>query len=892
MFEELIKAPKVKPDGTIARDSGEFNPIFMMADSGARGSKAQMKQLAGMRGLMAKPSGEIIETPITSNFREGLSVLEYFVSTHGARKGLADTALKTADSGYLTRRLVDVAQDIVVTEYDCATSRGITVSAIVEAGQVIETLTERIVGRIAAEDIIDPFTKKVIVKRNEMIDEKKAQIIENLNIEKVKIRSVLTCETTYGVCALCYGRDLSTGKLVEIGEAVGVIAAQSIGEPGTQLTMRTFHIGGAARAEEEEAKAETKTSGKVIFHNLKISNDSYGNDIVLSRLNARILISQPIIFAPENGKIIIEYGEHDVDINKTGRIIKFIGETLKEEYNIPPIDFVDLSSLEEVEFEGKIFLTFENLGEYSVKKGDILAYRVRENIPIPDRIPYGAKLLIKNNSYIQPVITTLRGGVVSIKEIIGDKLIEVKNEKDIMTKTGKVLKNNVYVCIHDPENDEEIERYYVVEGSYIYVKNKSLVEKDTPLAGPKIKSKIHQFSPSILIAEWERFSIPILAGKDGILKFEDVIEDVTISLERDEVSGYVRRVIGLYKDEVKCPVKGCTYREARRREGANQYCQFHIDKVMIPLYPSFFVISDENEDEESIEKIPLPIGAHIVAEEGQNVKAGDKIGFLLKETTKTKDITGGLPRVVELFEARKPKEPAIISEIPGVVHLERVVAGKRKVRIISDEGIEKEYLIPKGTHLQVHDGDRVKAGDQLIDGMINPQDILKVLGIDELQEYLLKEIQQVYRLQGVDINDKHIEIIIKQMLRMVKIKDVGDSNFILDQLVDKHVVFKENEKLMREGKRPAIAEPILLGITKAALNTESFFSAASFQETTRVLTEAAISGKIDYLRGLKENVIIGRLIPAGTGAKKYRDLKVKVVPPQLEMLEQEKKDFG
>jgi DNA-directed RNA polymerase subunit beta' len=664
-----------------------FNPIFMMADSGARGSGVQIRQLAGMRGLMAKPSGEIIETPITANFREGLTVLQYFISTHGARKGLADTALKTANSGYLTRRLVDVAQDCIITEDDCNTIDGISVSALMEGGEIIETAGERVLGRVALEEVKDPFTGEVIVEANQEITETLAEKIDHSGIEKVRIRSVLSCKSKYGVCAMCYGRDLAHGHIVNIGEAVGIIAAQSIGEPGTQLTMRTFHIGGTAKFE-EHSTLDARHEGTVSFENLN-TVPSKGNPNELVVMN-------------RNGEIYV------------------------------------------MDDEGR------NRGKYPV--------------------PYGAHLKVKN--------------------------------------------------------------------------------------GRKVKK-------GDLIAEWDPFSIPILAEVDGTVKFGDVIEGKTMQEQVDEVTGLSRKVIVEFKGTDLRPrvsikdKKGKTVKVA----GTN-----------------------------SVARYLLSVGSNIVVSEGDQISAGDIIAKIPRETTKTKDITGGLPRVAELFEARKPKEFAVISEIDGTVAYGKDAKGKRKVVITPEIGEEKEYLIPKGKHVSVQEGDKVRAGEALMDGVQNPHDLLMIKGEKELARYLVDEVQEVYRLQGVKINDKHMEVIVRQMLRRVKISEPGDTAFIADEQVERHRFQEENQRVVAAGGRPATGEPILLGITKASLSTQSFISAASFQETTRVLTEASLAGKVDYLRGLKENVIMGRLIPAGTGLSMYRKLGIKVATDPEELPEKQESD--
>ncbi|MFQ5848285.1 MAG: DNA-directed RNA polymerase subunit beta' [Candidatus Methylomirabilales bacterium] len=651
-----------------AMRDGEFNPVFMMADSGARGSKQQIRQLAGMRGLMAKPSGEIIETPITSNFREGLTVLQYFISTHGARKGLADTALKTADSGYLTRRLVDVAQDVLVTGVDCGTPNGIWVTALVEAGEIIQPLRDRILGRVALDDVTDPFTGETILDANEEITEPLAARIEDAGIDKVKIRSVLTCEARRGVCIKCYGRNLATGRMVELGEAVGVLAAQSIGEPGTQLTMRTFHIGGTATRLAEQTTLENKFAGTVQFHTVRTVRNAAGDLVVMNR----------------NGAISI--------VDEKGR--------KKEIY----------------------------------------------------QVVYGARLKVQNGQEVASGTT---------------------------------------------------------------------------------------------LAEWDPFTSVILSEASGRVVVKDVIEGLTMQEEVDEVTGLAQRVI--------------------------------VEHGREDLQPRVSVKDDKGV---TLFRTLLPVGAHLTVQDGHAISAGDALVKIPRETTKTKDITGGLPRVAELFEARRPREAAIISEIDGQVGFAGMAKGMRKLVIQAENGETKEYLIPRGKHINVLEGDEIKAGEPLMDGPINPHDILDVLGDQELQRYLVNEVQEVYRLQGVNINDKHIEVIVRQMLKRVRIETVGNTHFLVGEHVDKHVFLEENQQVLSAGGAPATAKPLLLGITKASLSTDSFISAASFQETTKVLTEAAINGARDELRGLKENVIMGRLIPAGTGMAWYRETGIAV--PEVE----------
>ncbi len=643
----------------IEKETGVFNPINLMADSGARGSREQVRQLAGMRGLMSKPSGEVIETPITANFREGLSVLQYFISTHGARKGLADTALKTADSGYLTRRLVDVAQDVIINEEDCGTIDGITVTAIMEGGEILEPLRDRIVGRVSQEDIYDPMTGELILSVGQEITETLGTAVQSAGIEKVKIRSVLTCEARRGVCILCYGRNLATGRKVEIGEAVGVIAAQSIGEPGTQLTMRTFHYGGTASRVSEQSKHIAKNPGIVKFLNVNTVESRRGSLIVINR-------------------------------------------------------------------SGKLVLT--------------------------------------------------------------------------------------------DEKGRERERYALTYGSQLLVHEGDAVEPGTELV------------------TWDPFTSAILSEIRGKVEFQDIVEGENVREETDKVTGLSQKIIV----------------EASANE---------------KRVPAIFIQGEGDRTKRYL----LPSGSHLVVQNGQEVYPGDTLVKIPRETTKTKDITGGLPRVVELFEARSPKEPAIITEIDGTVRLGEVHKGMRKVVVESDMGDTREYLVPRSIHINVQEGERVRAGEPLIDGPINPHDVLQVLGEKELQRYMTDKIQEVYRSQSVAINDKHIEVIVRQMMRSVKIEEVGDTEFLIDEQVDRWKFGEENDRVVAAGGTPAIGRPLLLGITKASLSTDSFISAASFQETTRVLTEAAISGKVDGLRGLKENVIVGRVIPAGTGMDYYHD---------------------
>ena len=675
MMEAMKLAPVLDKEGKPVMDKKNkpiidesFNPIFMMADSGARGSKDQMRQLAGMRGLMAKPSGEIIETPIIANFREGLSVLQYFISTHGARKGLADTALKTANSGYLTRRLADVAQDCVVSEKDCGTMMGVEVEPLMEGGEIIQRLSERVLGRTAVEDMMDPFTEEIICEAGQEIDESVVQKVEEAGLSNAKIRSVLTCRSKSGVCSKCYGRDLSHGHAVEVGQAVGILAAQSIGEPGTQLTMRTFHIGGTASRRVEQADIRARVDGTIKFSELNVAKNSENEYVVMNR----------------------------------------------------------------------------------------------------------------------------RGGKFSI-----------------VSDSGR-----------------ELESFPVIYGAHLNVKNASKVK-----AGD-------------LLANWDPFTTPIIAEVDGTVKFGDIVIGRTMQEKVDPVTGKSSQTVIESKSADERPrisIKDEDGKTAKLPESSG------------------------------VARYVLPINAILLVEEGNAVKAGDVVAKLPRATTKTKDITGGLPRVAELFEVRKPKEIAVLSEIDGYVSISKgTKKGKQKVTVTPvDVGEKKDYLIPRGKHINVYEGDYIRAGEALIGGSAIPQDILSIKGEVSLARYLVDEVQEVYRLQGVRINDKHIEVIVRQMMRRVKVVSVGDTDFITEEQVDKMNFEEANRAVIEKGGKPAVAEPLILGITKASLSTDSFISAASFQETTKVLTDASIAGSVDHLKGLKENVIMGRLIPAGTGMRLY-----------------------
>ena len=696
---------------TLEADKDGFNTIYMMATSGARGSRNQIRQLAGMRGLMAKPNGDIIELPIRSNFKEGLSVIEFFISTNGARKGLSDTALKTADAGYLTRRLVDIAQDVVVNEEDCGTINGIEYTAVKEGDEIIEPLRDRIAGRYTLERVVHPITHDIIIDVNEYITDELAAEIEAAGVESVKLRSVLTCESKHGVCMKCYGRNLARNKIVEIGEAVGIIAAQSIGQPGTQLTMRTFHVGGTAT---------------------KISEEN------------RILLKYPVIIKDVSGThVMLDNGNWLFTRKGWITVNKVI-----QEYKIEKSD--------------KIFVED---GQKILKGEPILSHAGKEVI----------------SSYIAYI--AIREKKICL--ISQDQKLEIRNGSEVVIKVGDYVAAQESLAIFDP------------------------------------------------------FSEPIISEYNGYVHFEDIIPGSTLNEELDEETGKIEKRISEFQFDTKQPR---------------------------------ILITDESGN--TIGSYYLPGGAYLLVEDKTPIKAGMIMAKMLKESAKTKDITGGLPRVSELFEARKPKSPAVLAQISGIVSFKGILKGKRVLIVRDQYGKEFKHLVPMSKRLLVRDGDTVEAGEQLCDGALNPHDILFISGENALQNYLMDEIQQVYRMQGVSINDKHIGIIIRQMLRKVEIVAVGDTRFIYGQQIDKYKFHEENNRVISEGGQPAVARPMFQGITKAALNIDSFISAASFQETTRVLTNAAIAGASDSLRGLKENVAIGHLIPAGTGIKHYRNVKL------------------
>jgi DNA-directed RNA polymerase beta' subunit len=801
-------------------DKEGFNSIYMMADSGARGSSAQIRQLAGMRGLMAKPDGTIIETPIISNFKEGLNVLEYFISTHGARKGLADTALKTANAGYLTRKLVDVAQNVKVTIEDCGTHEGVEITEISVGNELIEPLEDRIYGRVLAQDVIDPITNEMLFSEGTLLDEEKTRRIVDAGIKSVVIRTPITCKAPKGVCAKCYGINMGEGKLVKPGEAVGIVAAQSIGEPGTQLTLRTFHVGGAASRTAEERNVVANKEGFIRYYNLKTYQSEDGKLIVANRRNAAVLLVEPKIKALFDGKLDIKQVHDEV-------IITIEGEGNKVRYSIKKSDLAKPNELAGIggKIEGKLYLPYKSGDE--VKEGESIVEIIQEGWNVPNRIPYAAELKVKDGAPVTQKIKAGAKGVVKFYLLKGDHLERYRD----VAAGKKVEEKGLFAVVADSEN-REAARHYIARGSIIEVDDNQEVDKNSLIATPAKSDKI-------IIAEWDPYSNPIIAEKEGVVTFEDVIPGVTAVEQVDELTGETRLTI-------------------------NEYVP--------PEYKPAIVLAPK--DGSDVIRYILEPKAAIYVQPSQEVKLAQLLAKIPKAAAKSKDITGGLPRVSELFEARRPKDPAVVAEIDGVVSFGKPSRGKQRIIITSDTGQSVEYLIDKNRQILVHNGEFVHAGERLTDGTISGHDILRTLGEKALMYYMVSEIQQVYRRQGVNIADKHIEIIVSQMLRQVKIIESGDTKFIPGDLVSKKEFKKENERVIRLGGQPAIAEPVLVGITRAAVSSDSVISAASFQDTTKVLTEACISAKVDYLEDLKENVIIGRLIPVGTGMHKGNKVDV------------------
>ena len=802
----------------IQGDRGGFNSIYMMADSGARGSAAQIRQLAGMRGLMAKPDGSIIETPIISNFREGLNVLEYFNSTHGARKGLADTALKTANAGYLNRKLIDVAQNVKVTMHDCGTHEGVEITEITENGELIESLEERILGRVLADDVIDPITNEVLFSEGTLIDEEKAKVVSEAGIKSISIRTPITCKAAKGVCAKCYGVNLGEGKLVKPGEAVGIISAQSIGEPGTQLTLRTFHIGGTASTEQQDYQVVAQKEGFIRYYNLNVYENG-GKKIVANRRNSAVLLVEPKIKAPFDGKIEIEIAHEDVNI-----IVK--GKKEERKYTLRRSDLAKPNELAGVsgKVEGKIYIPY--VGGDTVKENESIAEVIKEGWNVPNRIPFASEIKVEDGEPIAKKIPAGANGVLKFYILKGDYLERVKNVK----KGHVVSEKGLFVVVAD-EDDREAVRHYIPRNSIIKANDSDIVDSKAIISEPESYEKT-------VIAEWDPYSTPIIAEAAGKVTYEDIEPGYSAAEQYDEATGQSRLVI-------------------------NEYLPSGIK-------PTIVISTDEGK----IIRYQLEPKTAIFVGNDEAVKQADILAKTPKAVAKSKDITGGLPRVSELFEARRPKNTAIIAEIDGTVRFEKPLRSKERIVIEADDGATAEYLIDKTRQIQVRDGEFIHAGEKLTDGLISSHDVLRILGEKALHYYLISEIQQVYRSQGVAIADKHIEIIVSQMLRQVKIVDSGDTNFITGDMISRTRFKEENERIMRMGGNPAIAEPILLGVTRAAIGSDSVISAASFQETTKVLTEASIAAKIDHLEDLKENVILGRMIPVGTGL--YQDQKIKL----------------
>lgn len=811
LADEMMKMMEKDKDG--------FNSIYMMADSGARGSAEQIKQLAGMRGLMSKPDGSIIETPITSNFREGLNVNEYFISTHGARKGLADTALKTANAGYLTRKLIDVAQNVRVTMHDCGTHEGIEVTEIVENGTQIESLADRIMGRVLSSDVIDPVSNEILFTEGTLLGVNEVRTIVDAGIKSVSIRTPITCKAEKGVCAKCYGVNLGEGKLVKPGEAVGIISAQSIGEPGTQLTLRTFHAGGTASTEQQDRQVIADKEGFIRYYNVK-TYENGGKNIVMNRRNAAVLLVEPKIKAPITGKVSIDITHDDVNITLKGKKEEF-KYTIRRHDLAKPTELAGVSG----KVEGKFYIVFKD-GE-TVGENDSLVEVIKEDWNIPTRIPFASELRVKDGEPVTQKIKAGANGTLKYFILKGDYLERLRDIK----KGHVVSEKGMYVVISD-ENGREAIRHYIPRESVITYDDNSVVKSEDLIAKPKKDDRL-------IIAEWDPYSIPVAAECEGKISFEDIEPGYTATEQYDETTGQSRLVINEYLPQ--------------------------------GVKPAIIVTPSKGEPI----KYNLGPKTAIFTNKGDQVAIADILARTPKAAAKSKDITGGLPRVSELFEARRPKNTAIIADIDGTVRFDKALRAKERIIIEGEDGTSAEYLIDKSRQIQVRNGEFVHAGEKLTDGVISSHDVLRILGEKALHYYLISEIQQVYRSQGVVISDKHIEIIVSQMLRQVRIVDSGDTQLIVGDLISRRRFREENERIVKMGGEPAIAESVLLGVTRAAVGSDSVISAASFQETTKVLTEASIAGKFDRLEDLKENVILGRIIPVGTGLYKDKEVKLK-----------------
>ncbi len=799
----------------VETDKDGFNSIHMMADSGARGSAAQIRQLAGMRGLMAKPSGDIIETPIISNFKEGLNVIEYFISTHGARKGLADTALKTANAGYLTRKLVDVAQNVKIVEHDCHTHEGIEISDIQDQNTLIESLEDRLDGRVLADDIIDPISNEILFSEGTLLDEVSAKIISEAGIKTARIRTPTTCKSTNGVCALCYGVNLATGHIVRTGEAIGIVAAQSIGEPGTQLTLRTFHVGGTASSTAQERQVIANREGFIRYYNLKTYASKDGKNIVANRRNAAILLVEPKIKAPFAGKFKIQTIHDEV-------LVSIVGKKDTQRYSLRKSEIAKPNELAGIsgQIEGKYYFPYAN--DDVVAEDESIVETIKDGWNVPSRIPYASELLVANGDPVTQKLFAKEEGTVKYFLLKGDYL-----ERFEGVKAGyEVKEKGLFAAVIDSNNREAV-RHYIARGSVIVVEDNELVDSTTLIAKPSSDE-------SVVIAEWDPYSNPIISESSGVVKYEDIIVGTTASEQLDELTGKTRLMIN--------------------------------DHISSEYKPAIILATDNGE----LLRYAIDPKSSVFVADGATVKIADIIAKTPKALQRSSDITGGLPRVSELFEGRRPKATALISEIDGTVSFGKMLRGKVRIVISNSEnGIVKEYFVDKSHEAVVNSGDFVHAGERLTTGILSSHELLRIMGVKALYNYLVSEVQQVYRSQGVNIADKHIEVIFTQMLRQIKIVHSGDTKFIEGDLISKAKFAAENEKIIRLGGRPAIAEPFLVGITRAAVSADSIISAASFQDTTKVLTEAAVSAKVDNLDNLKENVIIGRTIPVGTGI--YKD---------------------
>lgn len=807
----------------VEKDKGGFNSIYMMADSGARGSATQIRQLAAMRGLMAKPDGSIIETPIISNFKEGLNVLEYFTSTHGARKGLADTALKTANAGYLTRKLIDVSQNVKITMEDCGTHEGVEITDISVGNEMIEPLAERIVGRVTAAEVHDPITREVLVHEGKLINEEIAEQVKSAGVRSVIIRTPVTCKALKGICAKCYGLNLGEGKMSVAGDAVGVIAAQSIGEPGTQLTLRTFHVGGTASRSQEENQVVATKEGFIRYYNVQTYKNAQGKNIISNRRNASVLLVEPKVKAPFDGILEVE-SKHDKIILK----LKGADSKNYKEYEVHKNEIATQRELAGVigKIEGKLYIP--HTSGYKVKNGGSIVDMIKEGWNIPNRIPYASELHINDNEPVSQDIIANADGVVKYYRLISD---ELERYKDV--KAGMVVKEKGLFAVIADSDDREAARHYIARGSKIEIKDNENVTKTTKLASKGGGDK------DTLVASWDAYNTLVIADVAGKIKYKDIIPGTT-AIEKEDDTTHTKSL--------------------------------SVQEYIPTGYKPALIIEDSNGKEHTYN---LDSKSVILVSEGQKVELADVLAKVPKATAKSKDITGGLPRVSELFEARKPKDRAILAEIDGHVSFGKGIRGKERIIITADDGRSSEYLVDKSKQILVREDDFVHAGEMLTDGVKGSDDILRINGEKELYKFIVSEVQQVYRRQGVSIADKHIEIIVSQMLRQVKILDSGDTKFIQGDMVSKRHFREENERMLATGRAPAIAEPVLLGITRAAISSDSIISAASFQETTKVLTEASISAKKDFLEDLKENVVLGRMIPVGTGLYKNKKILIR-----------------